>query len=119
MKNLLNNLPPFYVGQKIVSLINASNLGIKKGDEFEVKRIQKACCKDYDYLVDIGIFVKHHYSQCHKCNTTFDKTGVIWLNRKLFAPLQQQKFPLIKLSQIKENEKIKIEEFEKQILIEN
>lgn len=117
MKNLLNNLFPFYIGQKVVCLKDYSynnEGGFKKGEIKIVEELIKCSCN----LIGVKIRgIKYSLpTVCYDCHKNLNGT---FFDSEYFAPLQQKNFPLIKLSQIKENEKTKIKEFEKQILIEN
>jgi len=103
------DLSQFYVGQKVVAIKDHSQGVFKKGDEFVVLNIMKNCC---NWQIDVGIKGTSHVGQC-TCGHDFIKNASVWwVNQRCFTPLQQQKFPLIKLSKIMEKEK-------EEILIEN
>lgn len=100
-----HNLPPFYIGQKVVALKNMRQ-GIKKGDVFPVKNIAKWPCNCTSWVIDIGYF-----DDCEKCccdcRTSIVKPipGALIISANNFAPLQQQKFPLMTFKQVVKKEK--------------
>lgn len=114
MKNLLNNLPPFYIGQ-IVEAIKDYPVGnfFKKGDEFEVLDIQRCLCGRFEIFIGIKtgyVFICHDFNK----KSRSDYFYVDW-----FIAKKQNSFPLIKLKHIKEKENTKNDQFQKQILIPN
>lgn len=109
MNNKLN-LPPFYVGQKIVALTNGCNGNLIKNNEYTVKSIRFRCCA---WLVDVGIVdLESDESECSTCKKTYKFEKIWWLSYILFAPIEKQNLPLMTFSQIKEKE-------QEQILINN
>lgn len=105
----LKNLPPFYVGQKVVAIENQSQGAFKSGDEFVVKSITRPMCGCVNHwIVDVGV-----KSWCNLirmtscCSKTLQMPDSTWFfNANRFAPLQQQKYPLIKLTKVIEKGKV-------------
>lgn len=124
MKNLLNNLPPFYIGEVIEAIKNIKNTSIKKWDKVTVYKIVKCNCGfyiNYGLKLDFDLNKSGVNFKCG-CGVNLEKDirdGYLYSKHTNFRSLQKQNFHLIKLKEIKENEESKIEEFEKQILIEN
>lgn len=118
MKDLLNNLFPFYSGQKVVALANwrmdENKYIVEKEKIYKVNKCFKCNCGKIQVTL-VGI----QASIGTKCCTCGNVKQENFFNAIYFKPIQEQKFPLIKLKQIKENEETKINEFEKQILISN
>lgn len=100
MENL-NNLPPFYVGQKVVATKNHPLGAFKKDDKFTILQISKKCCS---WNVTIGITMPNLTSECRKCGRIWFSDGQWWFLSEWFAPIKEQKFPLIKLTRIIEKE---------------
>lgn len=102
------NLPPFYVGQKVVANRSATSgkTVVKKGDVFSVLQI-KHCCGS-KYIVDVGLkLTTEKYCQCADCSKK--RFGdILWCAHFGFSPLQEQPAPLLTFTQIKETEKEEI-----------
>lgn len=97
------NIPPFYVGQRVVALNDATNnagYSIKKGEEFTVKQIKSSCCR---WIVDIGFETKVDGNICGACGKVYLSYGVVWCNARHFAPITSQ-FQSITLEKILEIE---------------
>lgn len=107
MKNL--NLPPFYVGQKVV-YVTGTNM--PKDSIHTVTGIKQNSCGCWSIAINGEPFGKNNaYNMlyCLKCGT---RNLPLCGNNLLrgwyaanFRPLQQQNFPLITLSKIREKEK--------------
>ncbi len=110
MKKL--NLHPFYVGQKVVCVKPIGDL--IKDKIYTISHITKCLCGKI--CVGVGLvdyefgYGKYYNAKC--CGAKQISVGFYEFNTDRFAPIQQQNFPLIKLSKIIEKEK-------EQILIEN
>lgn len=91
MQNL-NNLPPFYIGQKVVALLNYTG---KSG---------AAIIKDEIYSVFEITKIKNQWSIKISLNGNYwsiiNSQGIIF-----FAPAQKETFPIIELSKVIEKEK--------------
>ncbi len=104
------NLPPFYIGQKVVCIKTKSSFDffgnpchlIKKGDVFTVQGISK-CCK---WVIDIGKR-DNRMCACEHCGHYFGK-GIVWANAKFFAPREEGTLPLITFKEINKIEKEEI-----------
>lgn len=100
MNNPLSNLPPFYIGQKVVANRTHSKGKFRKGDEFIIKGITKKCCV---MCVDIGIASIHDIGEC-SCGRLFSGHGVYWFGASNFTPSQEQAFPSLTYSKVVEKE---------------
>lgn len=83
-----NNLPPFYVGQKVVLLVDSIN--VKKGDVFTVLRCFKHCCV---WLVDVGLLSPVYANLgCTKCEAVLrlEKGKPLCPESCCFAPIESQ-----------------------------
>jgi hypothetical protein len=104
MENL-NNLPPFYVGQKVVYI---TGISMPKNSVHVVSDVYKkgcGCCIigiNGDKIIfrkpKTGLIECSSCRKGYKSDKIFDSKG--W-NSGSFRPLQQQNFPLMKLSEIK------------------
>lgn len=100
------NLPPFYVGQKVV-YIGVNNA--IKDKIFKVLNVLKFDCGCYKIDIGMKFDLEYKYTRCISCDKpTQTNDNVFWYASYAFAPLQQQSFPLIKLSKIMEKEKEEI-----------
>jgi len=100
MENNLNNLPPFYVGQKVVCV---SSIGPYKKDNIYTIMIFQACKICGQKRVGC---LKSGKTNCigGSCVHT-EVTGYALVYPTRFAPLKEQSFPLIELSKVIEKEK--------------
>ena len=104
----LKNLPPFYVGQKVVSLIS-TNIR-KKGEIYSITD-QFMCSCGY-WMVSFGI--RHNHSGlltcvCEGCgNTNPTNSWFFAAGAETFAPLTESPFPSLTMEQVvkKEAEKV-------------
>lgn len=106
--NNLSNLPPFYIGQKVVAIKNHSQGVFKKGDTFTVLGVSKHCCK---WCIEIGIQGMGKW-ECSVCNVEHPHIKEWFMHADMFSPIQEQSYPLMTFSKIVEKEK-------EQILINN
>mgnify|MGYP003490020378 CR=1 FL=1 len=106
------NLPPFYIGQKVVYV--GSGRTFPLNSIHTISDLKKDSCGCWSVEVDgKNIEFKNEYSRCKACGKVY--TGFYYgYFTSAFRPVQEAKPPLIKLtlSKIKETEK-------EQILIEN
>jgi len=100
----LQNLPAFYVGQKVVALVNSGYKILIKDQTYKVTRRQQ-CSKCGVYYYGVGL--KHNIDQSHcltRCScggvSTFPVTNEFAVHETFLAPVEEQKFPLIKLSEV-------------------
>lgn len=82
------NLPPFYIGQRVVSLLNTCLL--KKGSEFKILGIKKGCC---GWTVYVGIKTPYgfDYRECQRCGKKDKiKSGeFFYFESTCFAPIEE------------------------------
>lgn len=99
------NLPPFYVGQKVVAIKDHSQCRFKKGDPFIITAIYQAPCCGI-WLVEIGILAVHNYWRCVPCNTGGQKyrSPQAVFNSASFAPIFEN-FQEISYSEVVKEEK--------------
>lgn len=93
----LNNLPPFYVGQKVVY--------IKTDTTYTVINMIQAHCGCW--AVDVGD--KRHIGQlyCPEHRDYYDdRSHIDWVKSSNLRPLQEQKFPLISMKKVLEEVEI-------------
>lgn len=102
--NPLENLPPFYVGQKVVSLSNHES-GLIKDKIYTVLAVIKGHCY---YTIDIGLKNKSYANNLAKCTcgVTYktSPSDIWWHSSARFAPLQESAFPTLTLSRVIEKE---------------
>ncbi len=110
MTNKLN-LSPFYVGQKVVGLMNHNN--IVKDKVYTITGIREMCgcglCCNIDNItassVDNTIILKGQLVECSTCLKRYYSDGLCYYKTQRFAPIQQQSYPLMSFSKIVEKEK--------------
>jgi hypothetical protein len=95
-----NELPPFYVGQEVVSLVNRPDVGVSKGAEFKVLGIEKGCCY---WKVNVGIALPDSFNStcCKKCGK-IKRSKVWWASQYSLAPKDQ--FKAITFTKVMETE---------------
>lgn len=103
---MMENLPPFYVGQKIVRIVNSSNSKYKIGDEHICYGCIK-CVGCGNWSVDVGIRVERFcYVLLFACNCNW-KMGmsepIQYFDAKSFAPIEKN-FQSISLEKVLEEE---------------
>lgn len=103
MKNL-NNLPPFYVGQKVVYI---TGFKAPKDSIHTVKDVIKQPCGCYALSIETkapreGII---YADGCEDCGKDYmaQKVYTAW-NIKSFRPLQESVFPSLTMSKVLEKE---------------
>jgi len=79
------NLPPFYVGQRVVALRSHSQNKFKKGSVHIVKGCKNSCC---GWLVNIGVSSMRYKWECSDCGKTNPSDGVWWMAAYCFAPIE-------------------------------
>lgn len=108
MKDLLNNLPPFYVGQKVVCIRDGEansffrTVIIKKNTNHEITE-----CK---YIKDDPLCYDGWVVKVKQFPDT-------WWTYSRFRVIEQKRFPSIRFSEVKIHEDLKKEN--NQIIIEN
>lgn len=89
MENL--NLPPFYIGQKVVYI---TGLNLPKNSTWTVIEIEKGeCCHRNGWRVNIGKYYEPKFinRQCPVCKAIYKKTDdVRWFNATAFAPIEER-----------------------------
>lgn len=111
MENNLN-LPPFYIGQKVVYVTGRN---MPKDSVHIVLDVKKGNCKCSDYeikisvdSVEVYVSAKTTHIQCYDCHTVVsigDHNSGYWAASS-FRPLQEQSYPLIKYSKVLEEESV-------------
>ena len=103
MENNLNNLPPFYVGQKVVAVASHSQGLFKQGQIFTIKSVFISKCKCNDWSVTIGYTSNNKLKECSTCGAVWDNDFSFSATR--FAPLQESVFPSLTMSRVIEKER--------------
>lgn len=99
----MNQLPKFYVGQKVVAIRNHSQGRFKIGDTFTVlANITNTCC-NIPYLVDVGLPSLRSYLRC-ACGSKQPSGPKHLIGDIMFAPVVQIEFPLMTYSKVIERE---------------
>lgn len=97
------NLPPFYVGQRVVAINDGNDkitTVVHKGQEFVILDIYQ-CSACNKWKVDIGHLT---HSSCTSCKCGKIKHGNIkWAAAEIFAPIQET-FQSITLEKVLETE---------------
>lgn len=100
--NWKDNIPPFYIGQKVVCTDSSGHDDVLtyKG-EYVVHSITRTpCCGQW--VVNVGVEQPKGLI-CSGCLYLMGFNNMFRSSR--FRPLQSRRFPLIKLSEIKEKER--------------
>lgn len=97
------DLPPFYVGQRVVAISDHSQGAFKKGDEFTIGSIVKTCCK---WCVTIGIKANYTIRQCSVCKQEYLAEQQWLFNADMFVPLEEKEFKNITFEKLIEAEPI-------------
>lgn len=107
MVEKINNLHPFYVGQKVVCIDDTFpnnghyNAPLVKGKEYVVNGLFKGCCYWY---VDVGLHSVATHALCSSCNNLFLKPATnSWLRHNRFAPIVEN-FQSITLEKVLEEQ---------------
>jgi len=110
MKNKLN-LPPFYIGQKVVYI---TGLNMPKNSIHVVRNMIKQTCGCWTLVIDVKAPTEgiHHACMCADCGGYFtsNTTFLAW-NPNSFRAIQEAKPPILTFKQIQ-----KVEEEEVLIL---
>jgi hypothetical protein len=106
MKKL--NLPPFYIGQKIVAIRNHKQGRFKQGEIFTVTGITN--CPVCGFIkINIGISNPLKLYNCSECGSDYMKeNNAADFHPISFRPLDEMKAPMLTFKQIKEVEKEEI-----------
>lgn len=97
------NMPPFYIGQKVVAIKNSkSGATYKKGEIHTVLNILKCDCGRY--LIDIGFkVIQGTGTRCDVCQKSVNKDYVWYCDSRSFAPaIQEQEFKQTTYSKVLE-----------------
>jgi hypothetical protein len=73
-----NNIPPFYVGQKVICVDTTGNPPVKKNKEYTVDSVTKGCC---GWEITVGIQADSSYDEvsfCRKCGSRTPSPGSTW-----------------------------------------
>lgn len=95
------NLPPLYIGQKVVSNCNYYNL--IKGKNYQIQFIKKeCCCKKAAWIVSIINYTDDYsITQCPHCLAKIDGR---WFNVDRFSETQESIFPSLTFEKVVEKE---------------
>lgn len=98
--NILNNLSPFYIGQKVVYITGIYH---PKNTIYTIKDIIKYPCGCYG--IDIGEKDTYGISICGDHNSYLNTpSNIAYYDSNSFRPLQELKFPLISYSKVLEEQ---------------
>lgn len=92
------NLPPFYVGQKVICVNSIGTYGLTKNKIYTVHDIFNCVCGIK--TVDLGFKTAHAGSRCSNCRKA--NTGVFTYRLDRFRPLQEQKFRAVTFEKVME-----------------
>lgn len=106
MENNLNNLPPFYIGQKVIYI---TGISMPKNSTHVVSDVWKNPCGCWAIYINNQKteFMSKEYThgRCTQCGNVHSNSPLLkdncW-NVQSFRPLIEQTFPLIKYSKILE-----------------
>lgn len=81
----------WYIGQRIVAVVNHSQGVFKKGDEFVLRNISNGLCPCAGLLLDIGVTEYRGFDRCAFCGIRrAAKDAAWWFSEKCFAPIQSR-----------------------------
>ena len=108
-----SNLPPFYVGQKVVYVGWDPSL---KNTIHTVNALYKLTCGCW--IVYSDTLPLGEYDMCSNCNKKTTRVYARIAMAKSLSPIQEQNFPLITLEKIqeKEREKEQVKEYDNQLI---
>lgn len=104
----MTNLPPFYIGQRVVALVTKNNdigVVIKKNNVYTVLRTQR-CGKCGQWHIDVGVKfdIKEYSNECGSCPADLPiKDNTAWCYVQAFAPITEN-FQSITLEKVLETE---------------
>lgn len=97
-----NNIPPFYVGQKVVYITGKA---MPKNSIHTVRGAKQHPCGcwaiDIGRKADTPLHVCYH----HRDSDALFTNGIGWFVSESFRPLQEMKAPMLTFEKIKESEK--------------
>jgi hypothetical protein len=106
MENNLKNLPPFYIGQKVVCINANNNFDLIKGEKYTVTNVVKTKCCD-KWQIEVGIIFNKFERKCVACNKKSGTYNTFLSDR--FAPLHSAPAYLT-FKELKQNEFERINE---------
>lgn len=96
------NLPPFYVGQKVIGVLPNRFNKPEKDKIYTVLDIRQGCC---EWEINVGISPHDpNFIECGVCKKHFQHNGTLWLRVSRFAPIQEN-FQEISYSEVVKEEK--------------
>lgn len=99
-------IAPFYIGQKVVAVKDHSRKIFKKGDEFTVLNVLRAC-KCGVWFVDIGIAGVSRVGRCSDCGRDIPNGSDAWLiAASMFAPITSTFQSISFIEVVKEESKL-------------
>jgi hypothetical protein len=99
----LNNLPPFYIGQKVIAIKTHSQGTFIKGVSYKVTNYIKCDCGVW--WISVGGTTDRINRRC-TCGHLTPTYGLSHGDSRLLAPIQEQTFPLISYSKVLEQETV-------------
>lgn len=100
----MDKLPPFYVGQRIVSLrISTVRKWLKKDKIYIIESLDFCC----EWLVDVGFKIELPFvgNRCTICKKLLSgREGIDWVYARHFAPIRED-FQEISFEKVIEKEK--------------
>lgn len=100
MENI--NLPPFYVGQKVVRIRPHDFNMVQEGKEYFVTGVMNGLCKCNKWLITVGVNNPYGGSYCTDCGTVTHYHGEMRFCSTGFAHIQSQEFKQVTYSKILE-----------------
>lgn len=93
MENL--NLPPFWIGQRVVCIKAHSLAKLELNKEYKVRDIKKGFCSHSSWRIDVGVTVPDCFGnsllRCGRCDATIEvNDNVWWFGAPLFAPIEER-----------------------------
>lgn len=85
----------WYIGQRIIAIVDHSQGAFKKGDEFKIKGLRPSTCKCKSIQIYVGIdadaTIRSTYSKCRVCDIRHNNYEYKWwFKEKCFAPIDER-----------------------------
>lgn len=85
----MKELPPFYVGQRVVAISNHEQSAFRKHNLFYVTSIKKGRCKCAEWIITIGILTPFPFGRCNNCDIIWGSEPEWEFASSRFAPADQ------------------------------
>lgn len=99
----MKEFPPFYIGQKVVCLVDEPIVGIKKGDVFTVSACYKFCCAWLAETLEVVSPINFAGSCKHKTVLVIEKGARLPIECDVLSPVEEN-FQSIELEKVIEIE---------------